>query len=181
MKETVVKCICNGSYMDNVSNIATVIISLINLIFVICIYFKDKKNKKEEKLKQYKYDWFRMIDVRERVKNLNDLNLVIKQKVDSLYNDKEDSLERRKELMSDILTEIDCNIFSEKDNYTYLLKCIDVNRNAEITKLYNAYQEEYMNILLKAKAREEYDISSLNDLSAEISEKFYAIGIDLIK
>lgn len=181
MNNTVIKCVSETTKLDNFSNIATIIISLVNLIFIIVIYVKDKKNEKIEKLKKYKYDWFKMIDVRKRVENLNDLTVKITQDAEMLYNDSEDSLEKRTCMMSDILSNINKFIFSEKNSYTYLLKCINTSDNIEITKLYNAYQEEYMNILVKAKAKDEFDISTLRDLSSKISEKFYNIGINLIK
>ena len=181
MKDLVVKCISEDSLLDIISNIATAVISFINLLFIITIYYKDKKNDKDEKLKKYKYDWFKMIDVRKRVDNLNDLNINIKEKAEDLYNNSEDSLEKRNNIMAKSLSSINAIVFSEKNSYTYLLKCIDPNENIEITKLYNDYQEEYMNILIKAEAKEEYDISRLFDLSSEISEKFYKIGINLIK
>lgn len=181
MKDLVVKCISEDSFLDNISNIATVVISFINLLFIITIYYKDKKRDKDEKLKKYKYDWFKMIDVRERVNNLNKLNINIKQKADDLYNNSEDSLEKRNSITAKYLFDINATVFAEKNSYTYLLKCIDSNENREVTKLYNAYQEEYMNIFIKAEAKEEYDISKLFDLSSEISEKFYKIGINLIQ
>ena len=181
MNDLVVKCVAENNLLENISNIATVVISLINLLFIIAIYFKDKKNEKSEKLKKYKYDWFKMIDVRKRVDNLNNLNMTIKQKADELYNNSEDSLEKRNDIMANTLSEINSLMFSEKNSYTYILKCIDVNENVEITKLYNDYQEEYMNVLLMAKAKEEFDISKLVDLSSKISEKFYMFGINLIK
>lgn len=181
MNDLVVKCVNDGSLMESISNIATVIISLLNLLFIITIYFKDKKNEKSEKLKKYKYDWFKMIDVRKRVDVLNDLNATIRQKADELYNNPEDSLERRNGIMSEILSNVNSIIYSEKNSYTYLLKCINSNENIEITKLYNDYQEEYIKVFLMAKSREECDFSTLINLSSEISERFYKIGINLIK
>lgn len=181
MNYLVIKCISENTLLENASNIATVFISFVNLVFIIAIYFKDKKNEKNEKMKKYKHDWFKMIDVRKRVDNINKLNITIKQKTDALYNNSEDSLEKRNDIMAKSLTEINALMFSEKNSYTYILKCIDASKNVEITKLYNDYQEEYMDILLKAKAREEYDFSKLNDISSKISEKYYTVGIDLIK
>ncbi len=181
MNDVVVKCISENSLLESISDIAVVVISLINLGFVIGFYFKDKANEKREKIKKYKYDWFKMIDVRKRVDSLNILNSTIKQKADELHNSTEDSLEKRKTMMGEYLNNINTVIFSEKNSYTYLLRCIDENENREITRLYNNYQEEYMSILLKAEAKEEYDVSKLTDISSEISKRFYEFGINLIK
>ena len=169
MSESVIKCVIENSILDNFSNIATIIISAVNLFFVIKFYMNDKVDHKLEKIQNHKYEWYKMIDVQKRVKNLNQLSEKIREYYLNLLQSNEDSTEKRTVFLL------------EKSNFSYLLKSIDKNYNAELSVLYNEYQEEYMNILIIAKAKEEIDISNLYNIESKISDKYYNIGLELIK
>ncbi len=181
MSESVIKCVIENSILDNFSNIATIIISAVNLFFVIKFYMNDKVDHKLEKIQNHKYEWYKMIDVQKRVKNLNQLSEKIREYYLNLLQSNEDSTEKRTVMMGYYIKEIDNIFLLEKSNFSYLLKSIDKNYNAELSVLYNEYQEEYMNILIIAKAKEEIDISNLYNIESKISDKYYNICLELIK
>ena len=181
MKDMIVNCTVENSLLDNITNILTLAVSIINLCFIVWIYFKDIKDKKISKEKDYKYDWFKMITVHDRIENLNYLIDDIKQKSANIFSSKEDSMNKRSKLMKESLDCINNKFYSEKNSFTCLLNCIDENSNIEMSNLYNLFQEAYIEIFTKAVANQEYSTEKLTDISAKISTKYYEIGIDLIK
>lgn len=181
MKEEIIKCVVDNSLLDNISNIATLLISIVNLIFVIWVYRTDKKERNSEKIKNHKYEWYKMIDVQTRVKKLNDLSEKVKSLSTKLLESDEDSTDKRTMLMSEYIETLNDIFYSEKASFNYLLKSIDKDSNIELTQLYNKYQEEYMNILIVSKAKENIDYSSLQEIESKISDLYYKIGLNLIK
>ena len=177
----VVKCAVEDSLLNNATSIITVFVSVVNLLFIIWIYFKDKNDKKENKIKEYKYDWFKMISINDRIENLNKMISSIKKESEEIYNSKEKDVEKRNELMNNKLSIINSSFFNEKNSYNYLLKCIDEQSNIDITILYNDFQEEYYQILTKSVAKQDFSFDKLIDISSSISGKYYEIGIKLIK
>ena len=180
MEKEVMKCVMENNMLDNIANIATLLISFLNLIFVVLFYAKDRKEHKKEKQQNYKSSWLNMINVKERIENLNFIITETKKLSIEIFNNKEDSLEQRKLIMQSSLSTLDNLLINEKNKFSYLLKCIDQNKNKEMCKLYNEYQDEYMHVLECAVLEKNLDYSVLQDILNMITEMYYNLGINIL-
>ena len=154
--------VCGINTLDTISNVLTLIVGIINLVFIIYVYLRDKKENKRktrkvkhklEKEKQeleYKYNWYKMINVSDRINALNKLLNMTKDAYNNIINCEDDSLEYRKQMMDEETLKINMLFVSEKNNYTHVLKSLNNNENIELTKLYNEFQELYLNIVESA-------------------------------
>jgi primosomal protein N'' len=176
-----VKCICESSVWDTLANVVALIISLLNFIYLVYIRCKDKSEEKQEKIKKYNYAWFEMIKVSERVNNLNNLLKKIKDDYKNISDYEEDSLEKRRAFMSEHLIEADNMFLSEKSSFNYLLTCIDLEKNAHLSNLYNELQEKYIDIYNAAILKNDISFDLIMELISKISEMYYQIGYELIK
>ena len=182
---------CSGNILDTISNLLTLVVGIINLIFVIKVYFKDKKDEKrrlsyEKKLnrikqeKEYKYSWYEMINVSERINSLDKLSVMVKDVYNEINNYECDSLDDRKKFMAKRLFSIDTLLVSEKNKFSHILKSFDVNENSELSKLYNKFQDLYMFLLTKAVLKEQGDFCDLQICFSEIVQKYYSLGHDIL-
>lgn len=176
-----VKCICESSVWDTLANVVALIISLLNFIYLVYIRCKDKSEEKQEKIKKYNYAWFEMIKVSERVNNLNNLLKKIKDDYKNISDYEEDSLEKRRAFMSEHLIEADNMFLSEKNSFNYLLTCIDLEKNAHLSNLYNQLQEKYIDIYNAAILKNDISFDLIMELISKISGMYYQIGYELIK
>lgn len=176
-----VKCICESSVWDTLANVVALIISLLNFIYLVYIRCKDKSEEEQEKIKKYNYAWFEMIKVSERVNNLNNLLKKIKDDYKNISDYEEDSLEKRRAFMSEHLIGADNMFLSEKSSFNYLLTCIDLEKNAHLSNLYNQLQEKYIDIYNAAILKNDISFDLIMELISKISVMYYQIGYELIK
>lgn len=183
--------VCGNNTLDTISNVLTLIVGIINLAFIIYVYLRDKKENKEkeiskaqlEKEKQeleYKYNWYKMINVSDRINALNKLLSMTKDAYNNIINCEDDSLEYRKQMMNEETLKINMLFVSEKNNYTHVLKSLDNNENIELTKLYNEFQELYLNVLESAVLKKRADYSNLHMCLSKIVAKYYDLGHDIL-
>ena len=183
--------ICDNSILDTISNILTLVVGIINLVFIIYVYIRDKKENKEkeitkarlEKEKQeidYKYNWYKMINVPDRINSLNKLLVLTKTAYNNIINCDDDSLENRKQMMDEEVLKINILFVSEKSNYTHVLKSLDNNSNIELSNLYNVFQELYLNVLESAVLKKQEDYSDLQICLSKIVAKYYDLGHDIL-
>lgn len=180
MEKEVINCVLNNSNFDNATNIITLIVSILNLIFIVLFYVRDKKEHKKEKNRDYKNSWFNMVNVKERIKNLNNIINNVKDFSLKILENEEDSLEKRKELMQKSLEKLNGEFVNEKNSFTYLLRCIDDEKNQQLCKLYNDFQDSYMKILESAVLKDTLDYSSLQSVLSKITELYYNLGIEIM-
>ena len=189
MKETIV--VCSENILDTVSNILTLIVGVINLGFIIYVYFRDKKEnnikeiskaqlEKEKEELEYKYNWYKMINVSERINNLNALQNMTKDAYSKIINCKDDSLENRKKIMNDETLRINILFVSEKNSFTHVLKSINSNENRELSQLYNEFQELYLITLESAVLEKDEDYTNLQICLSKIVAKYYDLGHDIL-
>lgn len=183
--------VCGNNTLDTISNVLTLIVGIINLAFIVYVYLRDKKENKEkeiskaqlEKEKQeleYKYNWYKMINVSYRINTLNKLLSMTKNAYNNIINCEDDSLEYRKQMMDEETLKINMLFVSEKNNYNYVLKSLNNNENIELTKLYNEFQELYLNILESAVLKKQVDYSNLQMCLSKIVAKYYGLGHDIL-
>lgn len=183
--------ICGNNTLDTIANILTLIVGIINLIFIIYVYLHDKKENKEKEISkaqlerekqelEYKYNWYKMISVSDRINILNSLLNMTKEAYNNIINCEDDSLEYRKQMMNEETLKINMLFVSEKNNYTHVLKSLDNNENIELSKLYNEFQELYLNVLESAVLKKQADYSNLHMCLSKIVEKYYDLGHDIL-
>lgn len=183
--------VCGNNTLDTISNVLTLVVGIINLIFIIYVYFHDKKENKAKEIRkaqlekekqelEYKYNWYRMINVSDRINALNMLLKMTKDAYNNINNCENDSLEYRKQMMDEEMLKINMLFVSEKNNYTHILKSLNNIENIELTKLYNEFQELYLNILESAVLKKQVDYSNLQICLSKIVTKYYVLGHDII-
>ena len=183
--------VCGNNTLDTISNVLTLVVGIINLIFIIYVYFHDKKENKAKEIRkaqlekekqelEYKYNWYRMINVSDRINALNMLLKMTKDAYNNINNCENDSLEYRKQMMDEEMLKINMLFVSKKNNYTHILKSLNNIENIELTKLYNEFQELYLNILESAVLKKQVDYSNLQICLSKIVTKYYVLGHDII-
>lgn len=192
MDSNLINVVCDGSKLDTVANIITSIVGLINLAFIVVIYFKDKKdNKNKESMqeikeqesleKEYKYNWYKLINVSDRINELNQIMDQIVTSCNMIYNDANENINDRKSLMKKETTKIDISLKKEKNKFTSILKCLNEEDNKIMSCMYNDFQEEYFECFTIAVAQtNEIDFSDLQKCLTNIITKYYELGHDIL-
>ena len=177
----VINCVIN----DKISwvEIVNIVIATINVGAVILFFIFEKSRQKKDKLNDYNLSWYKLINIPQRTDNLNEIIDTEISKLESLKNNSELNLNKRKIESQKLIVEFNKKIISEKNIITPIMKCISEESNKEITKKLNNLRELHDNNLINSALLNNniIDYSDFIDLKNEIIETYYKIGKKFLK
>lgn len=177
----VINCVVN----DNINwvEIVNIVIATINVSAVILFFVFEKARQKKDKLNDYNLSWYKLINIPQRTDNLNDIIDTEISKLESLKNNDETDLNKRKKESRELIVEFNKKIISEKNIITPIMKCISEESNKEITTKLNSLRELHDNNLISSALLNNniIDYSDFIDLKNDIIETYYKIGKKFLK
>ncbi len=176
-----IKCIVENNI--GLMEIINILIATINVIAVIAFFIIEKKSQKKDKVNNYNLSWYKLIDIPERTKSLNNIVNEAKEQLEELRNSEIDNLNERKKLSKKLIVNFLKKIIEEKNTITPIMKCIDENKNKEISmKLNNLrefHDEKLINEALINNKIPDYD--GFIDIKNTIIETYYKIGKNFLE
>lgn len=176
-----IECVVNSDI--NWVEIVNVLIATINVGAVILFFIFERNRQKKDKINDYNLSWYKLINISERTKILNDIVNDEISKLEALKNNDETDLNKRKSESQSLIVDFTKKIINEKNIISPIMKCIDEDSNKEISKKFNDLRELHDTCLINSALlnNKVIDYSDFINLKNSIIETYYNIGKQYLK